>query len=96
MKEKAKSRLISLCFLYVSLCIVNFFKFIAINLSLTQFLTAVKPLGSAKKESMRYNKKMKCKRCKKEDKQIKAGKTKAGSQVYKCKHCGKTYTPKQK
>ena len=39
---------------------------------------------------------MKWKRCKKEDKQIKAGKTKAGSQVYKCKHCGKTYTPKPK
>ena len=39
---------------------------------------------------------MKCKRCKKEDKQIKAGKTKAGSQVYKCKDCGKTYTPKPK
>ena len=39
---------------------------------------------------------MKCKRCKKEDKQIKAGKTRAGSQVYKCKHCGKTYTPNPK
>ena len=39
---------------------------------------------------------MKCKNCKKEDKQIKAGKTSAGSQVYKCKHCGKTYTPKPK
>ena len=39
---------------------------------------------------------MKCKNCKKEDKQIKAGKTRAGSQVYKCKHCGKTYTPKPK
>ena len=45
---------------------------------------------------MRYNEKIKCKRCKKEDKQIKAGKTRAGSQVYKCKHCGKTYTPKPK
>ena len=32
---------------------------------------------------------MKCKRCEKEDKQIKAGKTRAGSQIYKCKHCGK-------
>ena len=35
---------------------------------------------------------MKCKRCK----QIKAGKTRAGSQEYKCKDCGKTYTPKPK
>ena len=39
---------------------------------------------------------MKCKNCKKEDKQIKAGKTRAGSQIYKCKHCGKTYTPNPK
>ena len=39
---------------------------------------------------------MKCKRCKKEDKQIKAGKTRAESQIYKCKHCGKTYTQKPK
>ena len=41
-------------------------------------------------------KKMKCKNCKKEDKQIKAGKTRAGGQIYKCKQCGKTYTPKPK
>ena len=53
-------------------------------------------LGRAKTESIWYNKSMKCKNCKKEDKQIKAGKTRAGSQVYKCKHCGKTYTPKPK
>ena len=39
---------------------------------------------------------MRYKICKKEDKQVKAGKTKAGSQKYKCKHCGKVYTPKQK
>ena len=39
---------------------------------------------------------MRCERCQKEDKEIKAGKTKAGSQIYKCKHCGKTYTPKPK
>ena len=39
---------------------------------------------------------MKCKRCKNEKEQIKAGKTKAGSQKYKCKVCGKVYTPKPK
>ena len=35
---------------------------------------------------------MKYKRCKNEKEQIKAGKTKAGSQKYKCKVCGKVYT----
>ena len=35
---------------------------------------------------------MKCERCKNENNQIKAGKTKAGSQKYKCKVCGKVYT----
>ena len=39
---------------------------------------------------------MRCKICKKEDKQIKSGKTMAGSQKYKCKHCGKVYTPNPK
>ena len=39
---------------------------------------------------------MKCERCKNENNQIKAGKTKAGSQKYKCKHCGKVYTPNPK
>ena len=39
---------------------------------------------------------MKCERCKNEKEQIKAGKTKAGSQKYKCKVCGKVYTPKPK
>ena len=34
---------------------------------------------------------MKCKNCKTEKLQIKAGKTKAGSQRYKCKICGKYY-----
>ena len=33
---------------------------------------------------------------KKEDKQVKTGKTRAGSQKYKCKHCGKVYMPKPK
>lgn len=37
-----------------------------------------------------------CERCKKEDKQIKVGKTKAGSQRYQCKYCGKKYTPNPK
>ena len=41
-------------------------------------------------------KSMKCERCKNEKEQIKAGKTKAGSQKYKCKICGKVYTPKPK
>ena len=39
---------------------------------------------------------MRCKKCKKEDNQVKAGKTRAGSQKYKCNHCGKVYTPKPK
>ena len=39
---------------------------------------------------------MRCERCKNEKEQIKAGKTKAGSQKYKCKVCGKVYTPKPK
>ena len=37
-----------------------------------------------------------CKNCKKEYKQIKAGKTRAGSQMYKCNHCKKRYTPNPK
>ena len=39
---------------------------------------------------------MKCKRCNDEKNQIKAGKTKSGSQKYKCKMCGKVYTPNPK
>ena len=39
---------------------------------------------------------MECKVCKEEKGQIKAGKTKAGSQIYKCKICGKRYIPKPK
>ena len=39
---------------------------------------------------------MKCKRGQKQGKQIKAGKTRAESQIYKCKHCGKTYMPNPK
>ena len=35
---------------------------------------------------------MKCKACNDETNQIKAGKTKAGTQKYKCKICGKYYT----
>ena len=39
---------------------------------------------------------MECKNCRKETGQIKVGKTRAGSQKYKCKHCGKVYTPNPK
>ena len=39
---------------------------------------------------------MKCKACNDETNQIKAGKTKAGIQKYKCKICGKYYTQESK
>ena len=39
---------------------------------------------------------MKCKSCNDETNQIKAGKTKAGPQKYKCKICGKYYTQESK
>ena len=39
---------------------------------------------------------MECKRCNDEKNQIKAGKTRSGSQKYKCKVCGKVYTPNPK
>ena len=39
---------------------------------------------------------MRCEKCKDEKKQIKSGKTKYGSQKYKCKICGKVYTPNPK
>ena len=39
---------------------------------------------------------MKCERCKIEKEQIKAGKTKSGSQKYKCKVCEKVYMPNLK
>ncbi len=41
---------------------------------------------------------MKCKACNDETNPIKAGKTKAGTQKYKCKICGKVYAqnPKEK
>ena len=39
---------------------------------------------------------MKCKACNDETNQIKAGKTKAGTQKYKCKICGKYYTKESK
>ncbi len=39
---------------------------------------------------------MKFERCKKENQQVKSRKTKAESQRYKCKYCGKVYKPKQK
>ncbi len=39
---------------------------------------------------------MKCKHCHDEKNQIKAGKTAAGRQKYKCKVCRKVYTPHPK
>ena len=39
---------------------------------------------------------MRCTECKAEQNQVKAGKTAAGSQRYKCKVCGKVYTPNPK
>ena len=41
---------------------------------------------------------MKCENCRKETGQIKAGKTRALRQKYKCKHSGKVYTlnPKER
>ena len=39
---------------------------------------------------------MKCKACNDEINQIKAGKTKAGTQKYKCKICGNYYTQESK
>ena len=39
---------------------------------------------------------MRCKKCKEEKGQVKAGKTKAGSQRYKCNKCGKYYVPNAK
>ena len=39
---------------------------------------------------------MESKICKEEKGQIKAGKAKAGSQMYRCKICGRRYTPKPK
>ena len=39
---------------------------------------------------------IRCEKCGQEEGQIKNGRTKAGSQRYKCNHCGKTYTPVKK
>ena len=39
---------------------------------------------------------IKCERCGRKEGQTKNGKTKAGSQRYLCKHCGKIYTPVNK
>jgi len=38
----------------------------------------------------------KCPKCQEERKQVKAGKTEAGSQRYKCQHCKTRYTPDPK
>lgn len=39
---------------------------------------------------------MKCPKCERKEKQYKNGKTKAGSQRYRCCHCGSSYTPEKK
>ncbi|MBQ3093185.1 MAG: hypothetical protein IJC57_02905 [Clostridia bacterium] len=39
---------------------------------------------------------IRCEKCGQEEGQIKNGRTKAGNQRYRCKHCGKTYTPVKK
>ena len=39
---------------------------------------------------------MKCPKCEQQEKQYKNGKTKAGSQRYRCRHCGYRYTPEKK
>lgn len=39
---------------------------------------------------------MRCPKCEKEIRQYKIGKTKAGSQRYRCYFCGRSYTPEKK
>jgi transposase-like protein len=39
---------------------------------------------------------MKCPKCKREERQYRNGKTKVGSQRYRCNHCGCSYTPEKK
>lgn len=39
---------------------------------------------------------MKCPECQSEKRQVKSGKTEAGSQRYKCQQCGTRYTPERK
>ena len=39
---------------------------------------------------------IRCEKCNQEEGQIKNGRTKAGSQRCRCKHCGKKYTPVKK
>lgn len=39
---------------------------------------------------------MKCPKCKREEQQYRNGKTKAGSQRYRCNNCGYSYTPEKK
>jgi transposase-like protein len=42
------------------------------------------------------NGKMQCPQCSNHTQQIKSGRTEAGSQRYKCKACGRRYTPEPK
>jgi transposase-like protein len=39
---------------------------------------------------------MKCPKCEQKKQQYRNGKTKAGSQRYRCNHCGYSYTPEKK
>jgi transposase-like protein len=39
---------------------------------------------------------MKCPKCEQKERQYRNGKTKAGSQRYRCNHCGSSYTPEKK
>jgi len=39
---------------------------------------------------------MKCPQCEQKERQYKNGKTQAGSQRYRCDHCGSSYTPEKK
>ena len=39
---------------------------------------------------------MSCPRCKAEDRQVRNGKNRSGTQSYLCRHCKKAYTPEPK
>jgi transposase-like protein len=54
-------------------------------------------LGSGYKSGLSYNKEMqKCPKCQQTTRQNRAGRTEAGSQRYRCMHCGSKYTPEPK
>lgn len=43
-----------------------------------------------------YNRGMKCPKCEQKERQYKNGRTKAGSQRYRCGNCGTSYSPEKK